>query len=111
MTISAACAGEMHMHCDDWECSCWLCHHICERCLRRCRTQYRAMNSEAVCAICYKAEITANPVHYTQMICEECHEPKAGYRDPRSGDKRHLCSDCHRAAGHRYQEGGVWHVN
>jgi len=98
--VSDACKGDMHPAC--LLCGCY-CHHICERCINPCRTVYEN-DGQMVCSDCYRATLTGRP----ESGCMNCPNRNA-YRDPRSGDSRHLCTECHKEAGHRWQDGNGWH--
>jgi hypothetical protein len=107
-TVSPACRAEMHPACQDTECGCGVCHHQCGSCGGNCRVLYPSRTDAdlKICADCVKLEIRV----YGQQtgLCQSCGSFNRAYRDPRSGDERHLCTPCHKAAGHRYQENGRW---
>lgn len=102
--VSQACKGNMHPVCD-W-CGCSVCHRTCQRCRRNCRALYDGKDGLRVCSDCYLSD-GPKTVTSTVSVCMQCGNQGA-YRDPRSGDDRHLCGTCHRAAGHRWQENGEW---
>jgi hypothetical protein len=76
-------------------------------CGRLCAAVYQLAEDEPeMCADCYKLAVKV--LGPPRPRCAECGAQRVTYREPRSDDIRFLCTPCHKAAGHRYQENGTW---
>jgi hypothetical protein len=101
--VSSQCQGSMHMACNDWDCGCTECHKVCSTCSKKCRVTFTFADSDVeLCSVCYNLETIDRP----RPRCEGCSAPY-GYRDPREGND-FLCTACHKARGHRFQDHGRW---